>query len=42
VLGYAYALIENFITFRDESLHLGLGMVAASKSRIEFENWEEH
>ena len=38
VLGYA--LIGNFITFRNEGLHLGLGMVAALKSRSEFEIWE--
>jgi len=29
----------DFITFRNEGLHLGLGMVVASKSRIEFEIW---
>jgi len=33
-------LIGNFITFRNEGLHLGLGMVAALKSRSEFEIWE--
>jgi len=36
-----YALIEDFITFRNEGLHLGLGMVATSKPKIEFEIWEQ-
>jgi len=37
VLGHA--LIGDFIMFRNKGLHLGLGMVAASKSRFEFEIW---
>jgi len=40
VLGYA--LIRDFITFRNKGLHLGLGMVVTSTSRIEFDSWKQH
>jgi len=36
-----YALTGDFITFRNEGLHLGLGMIATSKSKIEFDIWEQ-
>jgi len=36
-----YALNGDFITFRNEGLHLVLGMVVASKSRIEFDIWKK-
>jgi len=32
--------VGDLIIFRKEDLHLGLGMVAILKSRIEFESWE--